>query len=570
MLTRSSRSVFRATFPVSAAALAMAAGAMADVPNDMNLPAVRVADTLAGAAGGMSQSSTIVGVDGLAVFRASSGVSGVYRLWTSNGRAAGTTGIPGTDGVMTEPVLLPGTGKVLAYTGNATMRPLISVNARTGQVETLSPTAMNASTTGMIFAGSKVIFTAPVGGMNTLWSSDGTASGTAPVIDPAAGATGNVTPTNNFVYFTTRSASNVYTLWRTDGTAMNPTRVTDLHYAPTWTVAASGMRAIGDRVLFAQPSATSGMNDVWVSDGTQHGTTMVATTPVLSSVLAFPNDGAGLYTTRLLTNGLELWRMSSVASECRSMMNFAHVTTFNAFGTYGSMTLFGDQGGGSQYNTNQVNAVTIWMTDGTPENTLGIPGFPGTPATGSFNAPAGSPQQFVMVGDTLFLESAVGGAGHEPWRMNLSTGQLGQLRDIIPGGGSSNPTKFFAMDQGRGAGFFAYDLAQHTSLFTSDGTNKGTRILSLLSGITGEFAPKSVGSRVFFVGTSAASGFEPYVVDTCPADYDNSGSVTVDDLFGFIGDWFSGSANTDADGNGAVDINDLMSYFNTWMNGCPN
>jgi ELWxxDGT repeat protein len=560
--------LFRAALPVTAAGLAMAAGAIADIPRDINQPVVRVADTLAGPGSGMSTISTFVGVEGRAVFRASSGVSTVNRLWSSTGRVGGTSSIAGTDGVATDPVRLPGTGKVLAYTGVGTLRPLISVDARTGVVEALSPTAMNASTTGLIFAGSSVIFMAPVGGINTMWASDGTASGTAPVIDPAAGTIGNVTPVNGAVYFTTRSASNVYTLWRTDGTVMNPTRVTDLRGAPTWNVSSSGMRAIGERVLFSQTSATAGMSEVWVSDGTHNGTTMVATTPTVTSVLAFPNDGAGLFSTRLQTNGLEFWRMSSVASECRSMMNFARVTTFNAFGTYGSMTLFGDQGGGSQYNTNQMNAVTIWITDGTPENTLGIPGFPGAPATGSFTATTGA-QPFVMAGDTLFVDSAVGGAGHEPWRMNLTTGQLGQLRDIIPGGGSSNPTKFFALDAGRGAGFFAFDTGQHSALFTSDGTTGGTRIASRMGGVSVQYAPKSVGSRVFFVSTATTNGYEPYAVDLCPADYDNSGAVSVDDLFGFISDWFSGNLNTDTDNSGAPDMNDLMGYFNTWMGGCP-
>ena len=278
MFTLSSRSIFRAALPVTGAALAMASGALADLPHDIDLPALRMADTAPGTASGMSSMSAFVGVDGLAVFRASAGTSGVYQLWSSSGRAGGTHPIAGTSGVATEPVLIPGTHRVLAYTGLGSLRPLIAVDPRTGAVETLTTTAMNASTTGLIFARSNALFLAPVAGINTLWATDGTAAGTAPVMDSAAGTIGNITPANGFVYFTTRSAANVYTLWRTDGTILNPTRVAELRSPPTWLVNSSGMRAIGDRVLFAQPAAAAGMSEVWVSDGTSQGTTVACPT----------------------------------------------------------------------------------------------------------------------------------------------------------------------------------------------------------------------------------------------------------------------------------------------------
>ncbi len=566
-------SMRRVALPCSVVvALVAAAGASAAV--DVDMQAKLLADTAAGSASGMTTIATFAGMNGQAYFRATSG--GVAMLWHSNGRSRGTAAIPGSEGIATDPLPMPATSSVLFFTGTGTLRPLKAYDTATKSVTTLSTSAMaalpqtiltpgtNVPSLGFAMAGTRALFIAPVGTTNTLWATDGTIAGTGPVADPAAGTIGNVTPAGQFVYYTTRSTTNVYTLWRTDGSPMNPARVADLRSAPTWSVESSGMRGIGDRVLFSQtvPGNTS-LSEVWVSDGTSEGTHAVAQTPLQTSVLPFAGDGVGLYSTRMTATAMEMWRMSSTASECVNLMNFARASRFMSFGSYGNMSLFGDSGG-SQYNQTNNNAVTIWVTDGTGQNTLGIPNFPGVPAT---STQTGAPPS-VMADETLFVDSGVGSAGHEPWRVNLSTGEIGVLRDILPGGASSNPTKFFPMDLHRGAGFFAYDVPGHYAMFASDGTPSGTRLVSRLTGVAQQFSPKSIGSRIFLVG-GVASGYEPYAVDLCPGDYDNSGSVTTEDLFTYLNDWFLGSADADVEGAaGQPDINDLMAYFNAWMSPC--
>lgn len=566
-------SMRRVALPCSlVVALVAAAGATAAV--DVDMQAKLLADTAAGTASGMTTIATFAGMNGRAYFRATTG--GVSQMWQSNGRARGTAGLPGTEGIATDPLPMPATSTVLFFSGTGTLRPLKSYDATTKTVSTLSTAAMaalpqtiltpgtNVPSLGFAFAGTRALFIAPVGTINTLWATDGTVQGTGPVADPAAGAIGNVTPAGQYVYYTTRSTTNVYTLWRTDGTPMAPVRVADLRSAPTWSVESSGMRSIGDRVLFSQTvPGNSSLNEVWVSDGTSEGTHAVAQTPLQTSVLPFAGDGVGLFSTRLTATSMEMWRMSSTASECVNLMNFARASRFMSFGSYGNMSLFGDSGG-SQYNQTNNNAVTIWVTDGTGQNTLGIPNFPGVPAT---STQTGAPPS-VMAGDTLYVDSGVGSAGHEPWRVNLSTGEIGVLRDILPGGASSNPTKFFALDQNRGAGFFAFDTVGHYALYASDGTPNGTRLVSRLTGVPQQYSAKSIGSRVFIVG-GTTYGVEPYAVDLCPGDYNNSGSVTTEDLFTYLNDWFLGSADADVEGpSGQPDIADLMAYFNAWMSPC--
>lgn len=59
-------------------------------------------------------------------------------------------------------------------------------------------------------------------------------------------------------------------------------------------------------------------------------------------------------------------------------------------------------------------------------------------------------------------------------------------------------------------------------------------------------------------------GYEPPA--PCPADYDQSGAVTSEDLFDFLADWFQGDA--DYDRSGMTDVADIFQYLSDWFRGC--
>lgn len=59
-------------------------------------------------------------------------------------------------------------------------------------------------------------------------------------------------------------------------------------------------------------------------------------------------------------------------------------------------------------------------------------------------------------------------------------------------------------------------------------------------------------------------GYEPPA--PCPADYDESGAVTSEDIFQFLADWFRGDA--DYDHSGMTDVADIFSYLSDWFRGC--
>lgn len=54
----------------------------------------------------------------------------------------------------------------------------------------------------------------------------------------------------------------------------------------------------------------------------------------------------------------------------------------------------------------------------------------------------------------------------------------------------------------------------------------------------------------------------------CVADFDGSGSATVQDVFAYLNAWFAGDARTDLDGDG-VNVQDIFTFLNAWFAGCP-
>jgi hypothetical protein len=57
-------------------------------------------------------------------------------------------------------------------------------------------------------------------------------------------------------------------------------------------------------------------------------------------------------------------------------------------------------------------------------------------------------------------------------------------------------------------------------------------------------------------------------VGTCAADFNNSGAVTVQDIFDFLTAWFSGDMLSDFNSSGAVTVQDVFDFLSAWFQGC--
>jgi len=55
----------------------------------------------------------------------------------------------------------------------------------------------------------------------------------------------------------------------------------------------------------------------------------------------------------------------------------------------------------------------------------------------------------------------------------------------------------------------------------------------------------------------------------CPADFNHSGAVTVQDIFDFLSAWFVGNPQADFDHVGGITVQDIFAFLSAWFIGCP-
>jgi hypothetical protein len=74
-------------------------------------------------------------------------------------------------------------------------------------------------------------------------------------------------------------------------------------------------------------------------------------------------------------------------------------------------------------------------------------------------------------------------------------------------------------------------------------------------------------------GTNIGEAFIHKQIDVpaafCPADFDQNGSRTIDDMFIFINAWFAMNPRADFDGMNGINIDDIFIFINAWFAGCP-
>ena len=73
--------------------------------------------------------------------------------------------------------------------------------------------------------------------------------------------------------------------------------------------------------------------------------------------------------------------------------------------------------------------------------------------------------------------------------------------------------------------------------------------------------------------------WNPGLEISCPADFNNDGHVSVQDIFDFLSSWFSGcfaqgappcnGHNSDFNGSGTITVQDIFDFLAAWFAGCP-
>lgn len=127
---------------------------------------------------------------------------------------------------------------------------------------------------------------------------------------------------------------------------------------------------------------------------------------------------------------------------------------------------------------------------------------------------------------------------------------------------------------------FSYTPQANTATLTfASGLSAGTYDVSIADAVTATGNGQALDGEI--VGNVASAlpsgdgqpgGFAIYsfsvTAPSCPADFNQSGGLTVQDIFEFLNAWFAGQNAADFDGAGGLTVNDVFAFLNAWFTGC--
>jgi ELWxxDGT repeat protein len=519
-----------------------------------------VADINPGA--GSSNPAALTVFNGKLYFQATAGAGG-SQLFASDGTAAGTTLVKTLN-----PTGDAGPSDFTAFGGELYFAAADGTNGRqlwktdgtpAGTVEvTVIPN--NPNVRDLTTSGGALFFAADSG----LWVSDGTANGTNLVA--AVDSPSYLTPLKGKVVFSATTAGHAAQLWESDGTAAGTTMLTDIDQAgfgfePAATRGNSESRfaTLGGDLYFSASDGIAHGRQLWRSDGTAAGTTMVTDiNPVGFGTNQL--NGLGLYAHYLGSNtdrvaavngrlffsaddgpdGSQLWTSRGLSSDTQMLARLATGTqTSNPTEGYvnvNGITFFDASDG--------IHGHELWRTDGTAAGTFLVKDIkPG---------PGDSQPHDLTRFDNKLIFTAVDGIGpnahgREVWISDGTAAGTFMLKDINPGPDSSvgvdtiftevNGVMYFSASDGVGPN------AHGLQLWRTDGTTAGTFMVADLNPGTHRVGRNAVvpndsspqfltafDGKLFFAATDRTHGSQLWVSD---GTTQGTTPVTNIDAFGY-------------------------------------
>jgi ELWxxDGT repeat protein len=512
--------------------------------------------------------TALVSVGGVLYFTAVSPTSGGAGLWRSDGTAAGTVLVRAATGGHSF-TNIAGT-LMFGYDGELWRSD--GTTAGTVQVKDIRPGSTRSSPLGLTSIGGTLLFSADDGTAGReLWRSDGTAAGTWRVKDVnargAGAGLGWLTNVNGRLFFTANGSDvgvgpdTGVELWSSDGTAAGTAIVGDLYgdSSPYSLVGANGavfflredpdlygyyvlwrsdgrsltavwssqedpaeglpgsLRRFGTDVVFRADGTQSGRMKLWKSDGTAAGTTVLEAFGS-ASVRDLRNVGGTQFFTvgGLFSDSVSLWKKDSATTGAVQL---------KAGWTYDSGPwLLTDVQGTPFFVAGGAADAELWTSDGTPAGTVLVK---------DIRAGAGSePRGLTNVDGIVYFTADDGVHGRELWRSDGTAAGTILVKDIRPGAGGSEIEGPPIHVNGR-LFFFANDGATGRELWTSDGTAAGTVLVrDIRPGTEGsfplpEFGPlmADVDGVLYFPTDDGATGLELWRSDGTPG-----GTTRVADL----------------------------------------
>jgi ELWxxDGT repeat protein len=370
----------------------------------------------------------------------------------------------------------------------------------------------SSSPSGIVVIGSTAYFAANDGVHGVeLWKSNGTTSGTVLVKDINPGGAGSyptqLTNVNGTLFFTAGSG-----LWGSDGTEGGT--------FPLSGVTASNLTNANGTLFFSADDGTNG-NELWKSDGTVAGTTLVKDIyPGVrtdyysyyfqnsSNPSQLTNVNGTLFFSAEDALGGELWK--SDGTETGTVPLISHVG-WNMTNLNGTLFF-------ASYDP--AHASELWQSDGRSAGTLLVKDINFNPGASSY------PSYVTSVNGKLYFTADDGAHGRELWTSDGTASGTTLVKDIYGGGGSSTPGNLTNVN---GMLYFsASDGVTGGELWRSDGTADGTVLVKDIDLGSASSSPSNltnVNGTLFFTANDGTG-----VSKLWQSDGTTSGTVVVSNL----------------------------------------
>ncbi len=321
-----------------------------------------------------------------------------------------------------------------------------------------------------------------------LFSTDGTAAGTTAISPYVDGYFGfefqpqvyRLTRAGDRAFFTTYGR-----VWTSDGTAAGTQNFRPAYSSSTHVLTAP-IGVVGDRFVFGANfkqyplRCEPGDTEPWVSDGTQRGTKQIL------DLNPFLQPGSG--------------------SQCETVAVSSSPGPGVSFGSFALFAADDLLHGRELFATDGTKEGTLLVADLNPKlmpNTITDPTSP--PHAPDLIGVGSDPSDLVRAGNRAFFVADDGTTGRELWVTNGRRRGTRRVADLVAGPGSSTPHELVAV--GEGIYFFAAD-GDGEGLYKSDGTRRGTVLVSDLAGLSQARELTVAQGKVFFVAFRPAAGTE--------------------------------------------------------------
>ena len=416
----------------------------------------------------------------ISLFAATDGINGA-ELWSSDGTESGTVlvkDINTTASTGSSPSVIDNLGPIRSVvlngfvyfsatdaTHGTELWKSDGTEAGTVLIKDINTTASSNPNQFTLF-NNAIYFSADDGiNGNELWKTDGTESGTVLVPGIDLAMTSSATPlaaSSNVLFF---NVSNSYTvkaeLWTTDGTTTG--LVKEIGGNINWPV------VLNNTLYFQGTDTTSGI-ELWLSNGTPSGTTIIKdinpgtndSTPI--HLVAFnnkiyfqANDG---------TNGYELWVSDGTSVGTTMVENLA---AGSASSDPKDMIVFGSK---LYFSANNLtNGKELFVLNETGTTIELVKDINTTPNISEWS----QPDNFIEFNNNLYFRANDGVNGYELWKTNGTESGTLLVKDINIGSTPSNATpKVIANNK---LFIIANDGTNGSELWTSDGTAIGTTLV---------------------------------------------------------------------------------------------